>query len=208
MEVKRGQVYWVENKIDYRNVNPVDPSKGKKYRPALVIAPAEERDKYRKVNVVYLTQHPAEYLETDVTIHKTVHHKVEGNVAICKRIYTIKESELDIRKYIDTLSTDDMKNVDIALAKATGLRILGDKGTEAILPITLPSELKSPFKIAKREEKPFSKLPKSVTDELICIGCAEKEYFAAMKKRAEVAEKEREFYKRMYHELLDKLIEK
>lgn len=183
MEVRRGDVFWVENKIDYRNINPVDPSQGKQYRPALVVSEAEEGDKYRNVNVVFLTQHPTQHLETDVTISKTVAHQVEGSVAICKRIYTIREDKLEEKRHLDRVHKDDMKLIDIALAKATGL--------------TIPSE-----------EKPFSKIPKSVTDELICIGCHEKDNYAAMKKRAEAAEQEKEFYKRMYDDLLKKVMDR
>ena len=197
MEVRRGDVYWVENKIDYRNVNPVDPSKGKQYRPALVVSEAEKGDKYRNVNVVFLTQHPVQHLDTDVTITKSVEHKIEGSVAICNRIYTIRENQLDERRHLDIIHKDDMKLIDIALAKATGLRILGDKGTEAIIPLTL-----------QEFSKPFSKLPKSTTDQLICIGCHEKDNYAAMKKRAEAAEQEKEFYKRMYNELLNRVMDR
>lgn len=200
MEVTRGDVFWVENKIDYRNLNPVDPSQGKQYRPALVVSEAEEGDKYRNVNVVFLTQHPTQHLETDVTISKSVAHLVEGSVAICKRIYTIRENKLEEKRHLDRVHKDDMKLIDIALAKATGLRILGDKGTEAIIPLTLP-ELKNPFEKLMKPAQPKN-------DELICIGCHEKDNYVTMKKRAEAAEQEKEFYKRMYDDLLKKVMDR
>lgn len=132
--VRRGEIYFVENKIrkDYEET--------KTHRPALVIAEPEEGDPYENVNVVYLTNHPKIESIKNVVIEKTNNGKCEGSVAICGKHYDILGERFEAENYACRVSEEDMRRIDEALLKSVGLAEVLKSSQENVLAVAEPYE--------------------------------------------------------------------
>lgn len=116
-EFKRGEVYWVKNKLNKETGE-------KKARPALIISTPEDGDEYADTNVVYLTHNPSVERESNIVIEKTNNGYCEGSVAICGKTFSISGALITEENFYCRLSYEDMERVDKALARRLGLDYL------------------------------------------------------------------------------------
>lgn len=178
-EVKRGQVYWVQQEI-------CDEYETAKFRPAVILT----RDNYANTNnvvqVVYLTTQPR-----TGDMHPDVWSTGKKSWALCDKIDAISKHDLD--RYVCTMTEHEMSKMEAAICRVLGMapatsqlekqneqlceekalmeseltmwRKLYDKTMEQLVELKYAADVASQSK--KKEEMPVvvKKIPRYVPDE-------------------------------------------
>lgn len=185
---KRGEIYYINN----GNSGQVG-SEMKKDRPAIIVSNDANNKHSSVVEVVYLTSKPKKELPTHVTIRSTG----RMSVALCEEPTAISTER--INNYICKATDDEMEHVDIALMIALGISMTKEmqKAMEDVLTGKIASGGVLPAKqvtVQKTETEEMEK--KKVQPEQILAHDLMK------------AQTERDIFKKLYEDTLQKLLEK
>lgn len=186
---KRGEIYYINN----GNSGQVG-SEMKKDRPAIIVS-NDANNKYSSVvEVVYLTSKPKKELPTHVTIRSTG----RMSVALCEEPTAISTER--INNYICKASDKEMENIDIALMIALGINMTKEmqQSMEGILTGkiasggVLPAKQVTVPKAAAEEDREKKKVqPEQIlAHDLLKM------------------QTERDIFKKLYEDTLQKLLEK
>lgn len=185
---KRGEIYYINN----GNSGQVG-SEMKKDRPAIIVSNDANNKHSSVVEVVYLTSKPKKELPTHVTIRSTG----RMSVALCEEPTAISTER--INNYICKATDDEMEHVDIALMITLGISMTKEmqKAMEDVLTGKIASGGVLPAKqvtVQKTEAEEMEK--KKVQPEQILAHDLMK------------AQTERDIFKKLYEDTLQKLLEK
>ena len=185
---KRGEIYYINN----GNSGQVG-CEMKKDRPAIIVSNDANNKHSSVVEVVYLTSKPKKELPTHVTIRSTG----RMSVALCEEPTAISTER--INNYICKATDDEMEHVDIALMIALGISMTKEmqKAMEDVLTGKIASGGVLPAKqvtVQKTETEEMEK--KKVQPEQILAHDLMK------------AQTERDIFKKLYEDTLQKLLEK
>ena len=183
LDVKRGDIFWVESVKNSPDGGIIDNSK--KYRPAIVISNNVGNSHGSILEIVYCTtKQDYRYLPTHVTV------SIRGRIStvLCEQITTIHKSRLSDK--IRTLTSEEMAKIDKALKASIALDddidFLGDE--------RLQNENKALKEKVKALEEELKKEKENVDDHIMfALTCAEAE---------------RDMVKTMYDKLLCMVLEK
>lgn len=178
MEVYRGDIFYIQN-TGY-NVG----SEQNSGRPAIIVSNDMGNEHAPVVSMVYLTTQQKKPLPT----HVPVICKQEST-ALCEQIYTVSKERLG--DYIRTASDEEMRQIDIALATSLGI---------AELPT--PSSLNVSAKEIEEMQNDIRDCDAYITQlkhdiERLSGGTADADTL--------IISVERELYKNLYEQLLNKL---
>lgn len=185
---KRGEIYYINN----GNSGQVG-CEMKKDRPAIIVSNDANNKHSSVVEVVYLTSKPKKELPTHVTIRSTG----RMSVALCEEPTAISTER--INNYICKASDDEMEHVDIALMIALGISMTKEmqQAMEDALTGKIASGGVLPAKqvtVQKTEAEEIEK--KKVQPEQILARDLLK------------VQTERDIFKKLYEDTLQKLLEK
>lgn len=185
---KRGEIYYINN----GNSGQVG-CEMKKDRPAIIVS-NDANNKYSSVvEVVYLTSKPKKELPTHVTIRSTG----RMSVALCEEPTAISTER--INNYICKASDKEMENIDIALMIALGINMT--KEMQQSMEDILTGKIASGVLPAKQVT-----VPKAVAEEDREKKKVQPEQILAhdlLKMQTE-----RDIFKKLYEDTLQKLLEK
>ena len=111
MEIKRGDIYWIE-------LNKYRPAVGhvqKPGRPAIIVSNDTNNARAMTVEVVYLTGKPKKALPT----HCTIRSAEKPSIALCEQVTTVSTEQL--RDYSGHCTDDEMAEIDRCIAISLGL---------------------------------------------------------------------------------------
>ena len=179
---KRGEIYYINN-----GSGGQVGSEMRKDRPAIIVS-NDANNKYSSVvEVVYLTSKPKKELPTHVTIRSTG----RMSVALCEEPTAISTER--INNYICMATDKEMESVDIALMIALGINMTKEmqQSMEYVLTGKIASGGVLPAKQLTVPEVPVTKEPKQEDSQELLK-----------------AQTERDIFKKLYEDTLQKLLEK
>ena len=179
---ERGEIYYINN-----GSGGQVGSEMKKDRPAIIVS-NDANNKYSSVvEVVFLTSKPKKELPTHVTIRSTG----RMSVALCEEPTAISTER--INNYICKASDKEMENVDIALMIALGINMTKEmqQSMEDILTGKIASGGVLPAQQLTVPPMPEVKEPKKEDGQELLK-----------------AQTERDIFKKLYEDTLQKLLEK
>ena len=178
MEVYRGDIFYIQNTNN--NVG----SEQNSGRPAIIVSNDMGNQYAPVVSVVYLTTQEKKPLPT----HVKVVCKQEST-ALCEQIYTVAKER--IGDFICTASEEEMKQIDVALTASLGIK-LG----------STPSPLNMSNKEVEEMQHYINKLKCELSEKQTEIDHLSSGTTDADTLKISV---ERELYKNLYEQLLNKL---
>lgn len=179
---ERGEIYYINN-----GSGGQVGSEMKKDRPAIIVS-NDANNKYSSVvEVVFLTSKPKKELPTHVTIRSTG----RMSVALCEEPTAISTER--INNYICKASDKEMENIDIALMIALGINMTKEmqQSMEDILTGKIASGGVLPAQQLTVPPMPAVKEPKKEDGQELLK-----------------AQTERDIFKKLYEDTLQKLLEK
>ena len=179
---ERGEIYYINN-----GSGGQVGSEMKKDRPAIIVS-NDANNKYSSVvEVVFLTSKPKKELPTHVTIRSTG----RMSVALCEEPTAISTER--INNYICKASDKEMENIDIALMIALGINMTKkmQQSMEDILTGKIESGGALPVQQLTVPPMPAVKEPKKEDGQELLK-----------------AQTERDIFKKLYEDTLQKLLEK
>lgn len=179
---ERGEIYYINN-----GSSGQIGSEMKKDRPAIIVS-NDANNKYSSVvEVVFLTSKPKKELPTHVTIRSTE----RMSVALCEEPTAISTER--INNYICKASDKEMENIDIALMIALGINMTKEmqQSMEDILTGKIASGGALPVRQLTVPPMPAVKEPKKEDGQELLK-----------------AQTERDIFKKLYEDTLQKLLEK
>lgn len=179
---ERGEIYYINN-----GSSGQIGSEMKKDRPAIIVS-NDANNKYSSVvEVVFLTSKPKKELPTHVTIRSTG----RMSVALCEEPTAISTER--INNYICKASDKEMENIDIALMIALGINMTKEmqQSMEDILTGKIASGGALPVQQLTVPPMPAVKEPKKEDGQELLK-----------------AQTERDIFKKLYEDTLQKLLEK
>lgn len=179
---ERGEIYYINN-----GSSGQIGSEMKKDRPAIIVS-NDANNKYSSVvEVVFLTSKPKKELPTHVTIRSTG----RMSVALCEEPTAISTER--INNYICKASDKEMENIDIALMIALGINMTKEmqQSMEDILTGKIESGGALPVQQLTVPPMPAVKEPKKEDGQELLK-----------------AQTERDIFKKLYEDTLQKLLEK
>lgn len=194
-KIMRGEIYYIYEK-------PVTGSEQKGGRPAVIVSSDLFNDTSTVVEVCYLTLKRKPPLPTHVILTSG---PCANSTILCEQITSVDVSRIGDYKCI--IPEDQMEELDVALRVSLALGATKKpntdiKGSSAydLTPVTVLDELKA----LKHENSQLLDKLRLAEDANEII----KKTPAGLAKQLKTAESEAEMYKRMYNELLDKLIDR
>lgn len=179
---ERGEIYYINNGSSGQIGSEI-----KKDRPAIIVS-NDANNKYSSVvEVVFLTSKPKKELPTHVTIRSTG----RMSVALCEEPTAISTER--INNYICKASDKEMENIDIALMIALGINMTKkmQQSMEDILTGKIESGGALPVQQLTVPPMPVVKEPKKEDGQELLK-----------------AQTERDIFKKLYEDTLQKLLEK
>lgn len=179
---ERGEIYYINNGSSGQIGSEI-----KKDRPAIIVS-NDANNKYSSVvEVVFLTSKPKKELPTHVTIRSTG----RMSVALCEEPAAISTER--INNYICKASDKEMENIDIALMIALGINMTKEmqQSMEDILTGKIASGGALPVQQLTVPPMPAVKEPKKEDGQELLK-----------------AQTERDIFKKLYEDTLQKLLEK
>lgn len=157
MEVRRGEIHWVE---------PVSGkgSEQRNNRPAVIVSNNQQNKTSSVIQVVYMTGKAKTNLPTHVTIESG---PCEGSTVLCENVYSISKERLQYpNSYIGRVSDDNMWAIDNALIVALGLDDYFEEREEPSEEITEP-DIVEELKQAKMEAGFYKQQYESIMDRIM-----------------------------------------
>lgn len=191
----RGEIYYIYEK-------PVTGSEQKGGRPAVIVSSDLFNDTSTVVEVCYLTLRRKPSLPTHVILTSG---PCANSTILCEQITTVDVSRIGDYKCL--IPEDQMEELDVALRVSLALGVTKKSNTDAkgasayaLTPTSVMDELNA-LKHENSELRDRLRLTEDARDTL-------KQAPAGLAKQLRVAESEADMYKRMYYELLDRLIDR
>ncbi len=180
--IKRGHVYYVNYDNNYTGH---EMAAG---RPAIIVSNDTNNRHSNVFEIVYLTTKP----KTDLPTHTIIRSTKKLSTALCEQITTVSSERLG--EYVCTLTDSEMAAVDACLAISLGL------GFEATAPAMPEPE--------REEEMPVE--PESELDDTIDDDTRDslEDTLNEMYTDLVAATAERDVYKKLYTELLERMMQK
>ena len=177
---QRGDIFYIKGSEN-------DKVGGRKNRPAVVVSNNANNRHSDRIEIVYLTTQPKADLPTHVTIRST------GTVstALCESVNTVHEDRFE--NYAGKCTDQEMEHIDIALMTSLGI----EGNTTPTRDISEYEELvQKQKKEIERLKSDMDTIEKSNGELIIRNESLE---------QAQRTETERDIYKKMYEELINKL---
>lgn len=114
-DLKRGEMFFIQKSSDYVECG----SEIYSGRPAIIVSNQNLNAVSKTVEVVYLTTKE----KYDSHLHVKI-QSIKSSVAICEQITTVAKER--IGDYYGTCSEEEMRKIDIAMAKSLSLKIEAD----------------------------------------------------------------------------------
>ena len=122
MNIKRGDIYWIEQS----NYRPAVGSVQKPRRPGIVVSNNANNAFSNTIEIVYLTGKPKKEIPTHCAIVSTGTH----STALCEQIQTISIEQ--ITQYIGRCTDEEMAEIDKCIAISLGLPEHTDRNSRII----------------------------------------------------------------------------
>lgn len=177
--IERGDIFYVESMF---NETGCEQKAG---RPAIVVSNQKNNEHSDTVEVVYLTTKE----KTELPTHVTIRSAPRQSTALCEQISSVAVQRLSTQSGECTKA--EMEQIDAALAISLGL------------------EFSAPKVIEKVVEKPVEKIVEKIVEKPVPVEVATAEQIAddvERKTQLLKAEAERDVYKKLYDDLLGKVI--
>lgn len=107
--MKRGQIYYI--KSDHKEVG----SEQRADRPAVIVSNNKNNENSTTVEVVYMTTQP----KNDLPTHVFIRSSLRPSTVLCEQVYSVSTER--IGTYIGDLTSEELTELDIALAISVGL---------------------------------------------------------------------------------------
>lgn len=111
MEIKRGDIYWIE----LGKYRPAVGHVQKPGRPAIIVSNDTNNARSKTFEVVYLTGKP----KKDIPTHCTIQSAQIPSTALCEQVTTVSDEQL--RDYIGHCTETEMAEIDRCIAISLGL---------------------------------------------------------------------------------------
>lgn len=175
--IKRGEMFYIS-----RGGVSYSGSEQHSDRPAVVVSNDKNNENSNVVEVVYMTTQP----KTDLPTHVTVRSTGRPSTVLCEQVYSVSTER--IGTYIGECSDKEMENIDIALM--ISLQLDGNMKTSKKYNETI-----------KEQQEEIDHLKTEIEE-------MENEKIAKMASSEETIrlQTERDTYKTMYEQLLNRLV--
>lgn len=197
--IKRGEIFYISRGgASYGSEQQAD-------RPAIVVSNDANNEHSNVIEVIYMTTQP----KTDLPTHVTIRSTGRVSTALCEQVYSVSTER--VNNYIGQCTDKEMENIDIALMISLSL----DGGAKTTKKYT---------ETIKKQEEEIEKLKAEIVDLQQEITDTEERFekmeqdaavYVEENKKAEQilsqealirAESERDTYKIMYEQLLNRLV--
>ena len=168
-------------------------------RPAVVVSNDKNNENSNVVEVVYMTTQP----KTDLPTHVTVRSTGRPSTVLCEQVYSVSTER--IGTYIGECSDKEMENIDIALM--ISLQLDGNMKTSKKYNETI-KEQQEEIDHLKTEIEEIEKDCKEQVNQYAAANTEKNEKIAKMASSEETIrlQTERDTYKTMYEQLLNRLV--
>ena len=195
--IKRGEMFYIS-----RGGVAYSGSEQHSDRPAVVVSNDKNNENSNVVEVVYMTTQP----KTDLTTHVTVRSTGRPSTVLCEQVYSVSTER--IGTYIGECSDKEMENIDIALM--ISLQLDGNMKTSKKYNETI-KEQQEEIDHLKTEIEEMEKDCKELIEQVNQYAAANTEKNEKIAKMASSEETirlqtERDTYKTMYEQLLNRLV--
>lgn len=102
-DIKRGEIFYISRGASYNG------SEQHADRPAVVVSNNKNNENSNVVEIVYMTTQP----KTDLPTHVTVRSTGRVSTVLCEQVYSVSTER--VGTYIGECSDKEMENIDIAL---------------------------------------------------------------------------------------------
>lgn len=183
-DIKRGEIFYISRGGAYSQ-----GSEQHSDRPAVVVSNDKNNENSNVVEIVYMTTQP----KTDLPTHVTVRSTGRISTVLCEQVYSVSIDR--VGTYIGQCSDNEMENIDIALM--------------------ISLQLDGNMKTSKKYNETIQKQQEEIEFYRNKIQAMEQEQREKEEKQPEImttseglirAAVERDTYKAMYENLLEKLV--
>jgi mRNA interferase MazF len=193
-ELHRGEIYYISR-------GGATPRGNEQYtdRPAVIVSNEKNNEHSGTVEIVYMTTQP----KNDLPTHTTIRSTGRTSTVLCEQINSVSVGRLG--EYIGEVSEQEMKNIDIALM--ISLQLDGDIKTSKQYNETIRNQQEEiehlKGKIEKIEKDRDMKIEQIEQDAAVYV---EENKKIAKSEDTIRLQTERDTYKAMYEQLLEKLV--
>lgn len=206
-DIKRGEMFYIS-----RGGASYNGSEQHSDRPAVVVSNNKNNENSNVVEIVYMTTQP----KTDLPTHVTVRSTGRISTVLCEQVYSVSTER--VGTYIGECTDKEMENIDIALM--ISLQLDNALTTSLQLNNSIKTA-KEYYKTIKEQQEKIDSLKKEIEmlqqeheDTIAEIEQDAAVYVEENKKIANTAQTEdtirlqieRDTYKTMYEQLLNKLV--
>lgn len=183
--IKRGEMFYISRVggVSYNG------SEQHSDRPAVVVSNDKNNENSNVVEVVYMTTQP----KTDLPTHVTVRSTGRPSTVLCEQVYSVSTER--IGTYIGECSDKEMENIDIALM--ISLQLDGNMKTSKKYNETI-KEQQEEIDLYRKKIQAMQKALKEKENEKPEITASSEETIRL--------QTERDTYKTMYEQLLNRLV--
>ena len=183
--IKRGEMFYISRRggVSYNG------SEQHSDRPAVVVSNDKNNENSNVVEVVYMTTQP----KTDLPTHVTVRSTGRPSTVLCEQVYSVSTER--IGTYIGECSDKEMENIDIALM--ISLQLDGNMKTSKKYNETIKEQ---------QEEIDLYRKKIQAMQEALKEKENEKPEITASSEETIRLQTERDTYKTMYEQLLNRLV--
>lgn len=182
--IKRGEMFYIS-----RGGASYNGSEQHSDRPAVVVSNNKNNENSNVVEIVYMTTQP----KTDLPTHVTVRSTGRISTVLCEQVYSVSTER--IGTYIGECSDKEMENIDIALM--ISLQLDGNMKTSKKYNETIKEQ---------QEEIDFYRKKIQAMQEALKEKENEKPEITASSEETIRLQTERDTYKTMYEQLLNRLV--
>lgn len=193
-KISRGEVFYITSKFDTVG------SEQKSGRPAVVVSNNMCNDTSPVIEVCYMTLQVKKPMPTHVFVDRG---QCINSTILCEQITSVSLER--VGEYMCTLPDDIMDAVDKALVVSLGLDYIIEQETKkSVTPASTPSPTNKPEPAAEATAKMKAEITalEMQNKELIVA----RDSFRDKAEQASVFEREAETYKKLYNDLLDRIM--
>ena len=183
-DIKRGEMFYIS-----RGGASYNGSEQHSDRPAVVVSNNKNNENSNVVEIVYMTTQP----KTDLPTHVTVRSTGRPSTVLCEQVYSVSTER--IGTYIGECSDKEMENIDIALM--ISLQLDGNMKTSKKYNETIKEQ---------QEEIDLYRKKIQAMQEALKEKENEKPEITASSEETIRLQTERDTYKTMYEQLLNRLV--
>ena len=200
-DIKRGEMFYIS-----RGGASYNGSEQHSDRPAVVVSNNKNNENSNVVEIVYMTTQPKTDLPTHVTVRSTGRSTGRISTVLCEQVYSVSTER--VGTYIGECTDKEMENIDIALM--ISLQLDGNMKTSKKYNETIKEQQEEIDSLKKEIEM----LQQEHEDTIVEIEQDAAVYVEENKKIANMTQTEdtirlqteRDTYKTMYEQLLNRLV--